>query len=59
MKAIEIGAVVERLDPSSLSHRMRGEVVATDGKRLTVKWTNGKATKVALAAQGKRWQLAG
>ena len=59
MKAIEIGAVVERLDPTSLSHRMRGEILADEGERLTVKWANGKTTKVALAAQGKRWQLAG
>lgn len=58
-KPVGVGTAVERLDPTSLSHRMRGEVIEADDKRLTVRWSSGKQTKVARSAEGKRWRRAG
>lgn len=58
-KLVGVGTAVERLDPTSASHRMRGEVIEADGEHLTVRWSSGRSTKVARSAEGKRWRRAG
>lgn len=62
MSTIKIGTRIQRLDPSSSSHLHPGSVIAMTETHAEIQWDpmqpggKGRTNKVALAAEGKRWQ---